>query len=306
VRMRIVAKHPVAGGIVRLRLARVDGRLIDSWYAGAHITLRLPIGVERQYSLCSDPADRAHIDIAVLRAEPAGVGSAYLHDVAVMGDELDVIGPRNNFPLEAAHEYLFMAGGIGITPIRAMIEALPPTRAWRLIYLGRTRSELAFASELEQRYGDRVRVIVSNERLERVNVAAEIASTTADVYACGSGTLLDDVVAATPAERCHIERFVAVDRDTGAERAPVVVVAHSSGLRVDVSAGLSVLRALQGAGLAIATSCGDGVCGTCETRVLAGTAQHLGSVMSDAGKDEIGVFYPCVSRSTSAELVLDL
>jgi len=223
-----------------------------------------------------------------------------------MGGELDVIGPRNNFLLEAAHEYLFVAGGIGMAPIRAMIEALPPTRAWRLIYLGRTRSELAFASELEHRYGDRVRVIVSTERLERVNVAAEIESTTADMYACGRAPLLDDVVAATPAERCHIERFVAVDRDTGAERAPVVVVAHSSGLRVDVSAGLSVLRALQGAGLAIATSCGDGVCGTCETRVLAGTAQHLGSVMSDAGKDEIGVFYPCVSRSTSAELVLDL
>jgi len=84
------------------------------------------------------------------------------------------------------------------------------------------------------------------------------------------------------------------------------VVAHSSGLRVDVPAGLSVLRALQGAGLAIATSCGNGVCGTCETRLLAGTPQHLDSVMSDADKDEIGVFYPCVSRAMSAELVLDL
>lgn len=305
-RMRVIAKHPVADGVVRLRFARVDGRPIEPWYAGAHVTLRLPIGVERQYSLCSDPADRAHVDIAVLRAEPAGIGSAYVHDVARIGDELDVIGPRNNFPLEAAHEYLFVAGGIGITPIRAMIEALPPTRAWRLLYLGRTRSELAFARELEDRYGDRVRVIPGDERSERVDLAGEIGATGADVYACGSSALLDDIVAATPAERCHVERFVAVDRGAGVDREAVIVTARRSGLRLEVPAEQSILAALQSAGVAVATSCGSGVCGTCETRVLAGTPSHLDSVMPDADKDEIGVFYPCVSRSRTPELVLDL
>lgn len=305
-RMRIVGKHPVADGVVRLRFARVDGRPIEPWYAGAHITLRLPVGVERQYSLCSDPADRGHVDIAVLRAEPAGLGSAYLHDEAALGDELDVIGPRNHFPLEAAHDYVFIAGGIGITPIRAMIEALPPTRSWRLLYLGRTRSEMAFVRELEQRHGDRVRVIAGDERTQRLDLTAEIGATTADVYACGSSRLLDDVVAATPVERCHVERFVAIDRSTGTERAPVTVITRRSGLRVDVPAEQSILTALQQAGVAVATSCGTGVCGTCETRVLAGTPQHLDSVMADADKNEIGVFYPCVSRATSPELVLDL
>ena len=305
-RMRIIAKRPVADGVVRLRLGRVDGRPIEPWYAGAHVTLRLPVGVERQYSLCSDPADRAHVDIAVLRAEPMGVGSAYLHDLASIGDELDVIGPRNNFPLEAAHEYLFVAGGIGITPIRAMIEALPPTRAWRLLYLGHSRSQMAFASELEGRYGDRVRVIAGDERRERADRAAEIAATTAAVYACGSAVMLDAVIAATPVERCHVERFVAVDREAGVERSAVVVSARRSGKRVEVPADQSILIALQLAGVAVATSCGNGVCGTCETRVLAGTPQHFDSVMPDADKDEIGVFYPCVSRATSAELVLDV
>ncbi|WP_439564997.1 2Fe-2S iron-sulfur cluster-binding protein [Microcella sp.] len=305
-RMRIIAKHPVADGVVRVRLARADGRPLGPWYAGAHVTLRLPVGVERQYSLCSDPADRAHIDIAVLRAEPAGVGSAYLHDRAEVGDELEVIGPRNTFPLEAAHEYLFIAGGIGITPLRAMIEALPPTRDWRLLYLGRTRSEMAFARELEERHGDRVRIIASDERRERADLAAEIAATTADVYACGSTALLDDVEAATPRERCHIERFVAVDRAAGIDREAVVVTARRSGLRVEVPAEQSILVALQSAGVAVATSCGTGVCGTCETPVLAGEPEHLDSVMSDADKDEIGVFYPCVSRSRTPELVLDL
>ncbi len=305
-RMRISAKHPVADGVVRLRLTRVDGQPIEPWYAGAHVTLRLPIGIERQYSLCSDQADRAHVDIAVLRQEPVGPGSAYLHDVAVLGDELDVIGPRNNFPLEAAHEYLFIAGGIGITPIRAMIEALPPTRSWRLLYLGRTRAEMAFASELEQQYGDRVRVISGDERTKRLDVAREIAATTADVYACGSTALLDDVVAATPRARCHVERFIAVDRGTGSGRSPLVVVARTSGRRIEVGADQSVLAAMQGAGIPIATSCGTGVCGTCETRVLAGRPQHLDSVMPDEDKDEIGVFYPCVSRATTPELVLDV
>ncbi|MEN9620169.1 MAG: hypothetical protein RL499_362 [Actinomycetota bacterium] len=305
-RMRITGKFPVADGVVRLRLSRVDGRPIEPWYAGANVTLRLPIGIERQYSLCSDPADRAHVDIAVLRQEPAGQGSAYLHDVAELGDELDVIGPRNHFPLEAAHEYLFIAGGIGITPIRAMIEALPPTRAWRLLYLGRRRSEMAFAHELESRYGDRVRVIAGDERAERVDLASEIAATRADVYACGSGALLDHVVAATPRDRCHVERFIAVDRTAGAEREPLVVVARKTGRRIEVAADESVLSAMHDAGVAVATSCGTGVCGTCETRVLAGRPLHLDSVMPDHDKDEIGVFYPCVSRATTPELVLDV
>jgi ferredoxin-NADP reductase len=305
-RMRIVSKEPVADGVMRLRLARIDGRPIEPWYAGAHITLRLPIGIERQYSLCSDPADRDHIDIAVLRVEPAGAGSTYLHDVAAVDDEIEVIGPRNNFVLEAAHEYFFIAGGIGITPIRAMIEALPPTREWRLLYLGRTRAEMAFAGELERRHGHRVRVIAGDERALRLDLAAEIDATTAEVYACGSASLLDDVIAAAPAERCHVERFVAVDRARDVELHGLVVEARRSGVRIEVPARQSVLTALQGAGVEVATSCGTGVCGTCETRVLAGAPLHLDSVMSDLDKDEIGVFYPCVSRATSAELVLDV
>ena len=305
-RMRIVSKVLVADGVMRLRLARVDGRPIEPWYPGAHITLRLPSGIERQYSLCSDPADRGHVDIAVLRVEPAGAGSSFVHDVAVVGDEIAVVGPRNTFALEPAHNYLFIAGGIGITPIRAMIEALPPTREWRLLYLGRTRFEMAFANELERRHGHRVRVIAGDERATRLDIAAEIGATTAEIYACGSGAMLDDVIAAAPADRCHVERFVAVDRAHDAELRDVVVEARRSGLRIDVPAQQSVLTALHNAGVAVATSCGSGVCGTCETRVLAGVPQHLDSVMSDSDKDEIGVFYPCVSRGTSAELVLDV
>jgi ferredoxin-NADP reductase len=306
VRMRVVAKDLVADGVMRLRLARVDGRPIAPWYAGAHLTLRLPDGVERQYSLCSDPADRNHVDIAVQRAVPAGIVSSYLHDVIAVGDELETIGPRNNFPLEAAHSYLFIAGGIGITPLRAMIEALPPTRAWKLLYLGRTRSQMAFASELEHRFPGRVRVVAGDERTARVSIAAEIAASGAEVYACGSPALLTDVLEATPAQNCHVERFEAVDRSAGLTFAPLTVIAERSGRRIEVSATTSVLAALDDAGVVVSSSCGTGVCGTCETRVLAGVPEHLDSVMSDSDKDDIGVFYPCVSRARTRELVLDV
>jgi len=151
-----------------------------------------------------------------------------------------------------------------------------------------------------------VRVVAGDERTERLDIAGEIAATSADVYACGSGPLLDDVIAATPRERCHVERFIAVDRTTGATRAPLAVVTRTTGRRIEVGAEESVLSAVQAAGIPMATSCGTGVCGTCETRVLAGTPLHLDSVMPDDDKDEIGVFYPCVSRATTPELVLDI
>lgn len=304
--MRIITKEFVAEGVVRLRMVRVDGRPIEPWFAGAHVTLLLPGAVERQYSLCSDPADRAHIDIAVERAEPRGLGSAYLHDVTAVGDLIEVVGPRNNFPLEAAHQYLFIAGGIGITPIRAMIEALPPTRVWRLLYLGRARAAMAFADELEAEYGTQVSIVAGDERAMRVDIAAEIALVRGDVYACGSPGLLDAVIAATPVDRCHVERFVAVDRSAGLELAGVQVLAQRSGTRIVVGSEESILHALQRSGISPASSCGTGVCGTCETRVLAGTPLHLDSVMADDEKDEIGVMYPCVSRARTAELVLDV
>ena len=118
--------------------------------------------------------------------------------------------------------------------------------------------------------------------------------------------LLDDVVAATPHARCHVERFVAVNRDAGAVKVPLVVVTRTTGQRIDVAADQSVLAAMQGAGILVATSCGTGVCGTCETRVLEGRPLHRDSVMPDDDKDEIGVFYPCVSRAKTPELVLDV
>ncbi|WP_162242484.1 2Fe-2S iron-sulfur cluster-binding protein [Yonghaparkia sp. Root332] len=304
-RMRVVALDDIADGVRRIRLAPADGSSIEPWEAGAHITVVLPDGVERQYSLCSDPADRDHLDIAVRRVEPAGHGSAWIHSTLAPGDELEVVGPRCTFPLRPAHRYLFIAGGIGITPLKAMIAAVPPQRDWRLVYVGRSRASMPFADELERTHPGRVRVVARDEREGRLPLT-EILADDAEVYACGPTGLLDELERLVPADRLHLERFVAVDRSSGRPSTPFAVRLARSQRILRVPADESMLHALQRSGVAVPTSCGTGVCGTCETRVVAGVPDHRDSVMSDADKDEIGVVYPCVSRASSAELVLDL
>lgn len=303
-RMRVVALDDVAEGVRRIGLVRADGSPIEPWEPGSHVTVVLPDGLERQYSLCSDPADHDHMDIAVERAEPAGRGSSWLCSALRVGDELDVIGPRHHFPLRPAHRYQFIAGGIGITPLRAMLESVPAHREWELVYLGRSRRTMAFVDELEREHPGRVRVVARDERTERVSLAA-IIDPAAEVYACGPASLLDELENLVPAERLHVERFVAADRSSGRPAAPFTVRLQRSGRSVAVPTDESMLDALRRSGVEVPTSCGTGVCGTCETRVLVGEPDHRDSVMSDADKEEIGVMYPCVSRSLTPLLVVD-
>ncbi|WBM79370.1 hypothetical protein KIV56_13305 [Cryobacterium breve] len=134
-------------GSVAVRAAGTATALLPAWHPGAHITLHLPNGLERQYSLCGDPAERSHLDIAVLQTEASRGGSAWIHANLAPGLVLEVSGPLNHFELEPAAAYLFIAGGIGITPIMGMIESLPARRDWKLVYLGRSRSTMAFLDE---------------------------------------------------------------------------------------------------------------------------------------------------------------
>jgi len=133
----VASAAPVADGVLGIRLEGRDPPVLPLWHPGAHLTLHLPNGLERQYSLCGDPADRHHYDIAVLRTTDSEGGSEWIHDHVVPGTSLEVSGPLNHFELEPAAGYLFIAGGIGITPMKAMLESLPPQRSWRLIYTGR-------------------------------------------------------------------------------------------------------------------------------------------------------------------------
>ncbi|TFB91286.1 2Fe-2S iron-sulfur cluster binding domain-containing protein [Cryobacterium algoricola] len=327
--MRVAAVTRVADGVLGIRLVPVpragsQPELLPAWHPGAHITLHLPNGLERQYSLCGDPAERSHLDIAVLQTETSRGGSAWIHANVAPGLVLEVSGPLNHFDLEPAAAYLFIAGGIGITPIMGMIESLPARRDWKLVYLGRSRSTMAFLDELLERYPDRVEVFARDEQLVQPEASELLIhafgglgtldappargdfAARADVYCCGPESLMQAVAALVPRERMHFERFIAVDRESAQGPQAVTVTCARSDVTFEVEAGESILDALENNGMPILGSCRTGVCGTCEVRVVTGTPDHLDSVMDDDEKDSLRVMYPCVSRATSAELVLDI
>lgn len=295
-----------AQGILGIDLAAQDGAVLKPWLPGSHITLHLSNGLKRQYSLCGDPADRTHFEIAVLNSPQSRGGSAWVHANVRQGLVLSVSGPHNHFELEASTDYLFVAGGIGITPIKSMIESLPQRREWKLLYAGRSRSSMAFASELERDYPGRVIVHADDEQGGRPDLDAFLSSSNGHVYVCGPEPLLNALIERVPSDRLHFERFSAVDRVSDMEAAPIHVTLKKSGKEFDVPAEQSLLDALTANGAPVISSCGEGVCGTCEVRVLDGTPLHLDSVMSDEDKDAIGVMYPCVSRARTKSLTLDI
>lgn len=308
IRMVVADRVALADGVVGLRLEPEHGGLVPLWTPGAHITLHLANGLERQYSLCGDPADRRRYDVAVRLAEHSAGGSRFIHSSLDAGDVVEVGVPRNHFELEPATDYLFIAAGIGITPITAMIASLPASRRWSLVYLGRSRHAMPFVDLLESRYPGRVRVHTADEhgaRFPVATVAAESSAHGAQVYACGPTGLLDELAAAVPGDHLHVERFVPADRSAGLVAQPVRVQVPGVG-SFRVPADRSILDVLERAGAPVTGSCRKGVCGACEVRVLRGTPLHLDSVLGDVEKDAAGIMYPCVSRARSQELLLDV
>jgi len=304
-RMRVTETKVLAKGVLGVRLVPVTGGNLDVWHPGAHITLYLPNALERQYSLCGDPAERGHFDIAVLKKRGTTGGSKWIHENVKVGTELEVSQPRNHFELEPAAEYVFVAGGIGITPIKAMIESLPPKRKWQLHYFGRSRSSMAFAAELEADFPERVFISAADERDADPDIRAIVTVPGAEVYCCGPEALMSAVAVHVPEASFHLERFVAVER-AAATATAVVMNLKKSRRTVVAAANETLLDALVRDGIPILDSCKKGLCGTCEVRVINGQPEHLDSIMDDAEKDELRIMYPCVSRSRTSELTLDL
>jgi ferredoxin-NADP reductase len=299
-------KETLADGVVRLTLRAAGGEPLPAWEPGAHLDLLLGPGLVRQYSLCGDPGDRSVLQVAVLH-EPAGRGgSAHVHERLADGERLRVRGPRNHFALVDSPRYLFIAGGIGITPLVPMIAAAQAGGAqWRLVYGGRTRASMAFADELRERYGSRVVVNPQDESglLDLDTLFGETEPGTA-VYCCGPEPLLNAVEERCPAGTLHLERFTP-KADTG-PRAVFEVELARSGRTLTVPAGKSILEVVEDSGVMVLSSCREGTCGTCETGVLDGVPDHRDSVLT-AGEQAVGdAMMICVSRSCDARLVLDL
>jgi len=298
----------LADEVLAIALVDPDGGRLPEWTPGAHVDLGLP-EVVRQYSLCGDPRDPSRYVVGVLRERASRGGSEYVHEMLRPGELVEVGGPRNHFPLQPAKAYLFIAGGIGITPILAMIrQAEHEQTPWRLLYGGRTRSSMAFLPLLEE-YGDRVLVVPEDEggRPDLDGLLAEHQDGLA-VYCCGPAGLIDAVEARTsgwPAGAVNFERFVPKDISALPSFHLSVTCARSQ-LTLDVPASESILDALEGAGISVANACRDGVCGSCEVAVLAGVPDHRDSIRSAAEQDDTTSLAVCVSRAKTNELVLDI
>lgn len=309
--VRVAAKRVEADGVVSLELVAPDGARLPDWTPGAHVDLVLPNGTTRQYSLCGDRWDAHRYRVGVLR-EPAGRGgSAYVHDHLAVGDAVGLGGPRNNFPLVPAERYLFVGGGIGITPLLPMIRQATLLGAdWELLYGGRTRASMAFLHELAGIDRDRVRVVPQDEH-GLLDLAGFLGAPEPGtrVYACGPAPMLAalaDATAAWPAHTVRTERFVAQELGTPARDTAFEVELARSDRTVTVPPGRSVLAAIADAGVEVLSSCRQGTCGTCETGVLAGEPDHRDSILDDDERAAGDCLFPCVSRARSDRLVLDL
>ena len=264
----------------------------------------------RQYSLCGDPADRSLYQVAVLREPNGRGGSAAVHDQLQIGDVVQVGGPRNHFPLVPHSSYLFIAGGIGITPMMPMMRAANAAGAdWSLIFGGRKQSGMAFAELLSQKYPGRVTLRPQDE-YGLLDLAGALDAVDPDtlVYSCGPEPLLHALE-----KQCrdrgvslHVERFAPkLVESTQGDTSFDVILDHS-GKVITVPQSESVLDTLLREGVDIEFSCKEGTCGTCETAVLEGVPDHRDSILTEDEQAANDCMMVCVSRSRSERLVLDL
>ncbi|MPY99415.1 MAG: 2Fe-2S iron-sulfur cluster binding domain-containing protein [Actinophytocola sp.] len=300
-----------ADGVLSVLLVDPDGKPLPPWQPGAHVDVTLGNGLVRQYSLCSDPDDRCAYRVAVLREQDSRGGSVYVHDRLRPGDTVTVAEPLNNFEVRSAEKYLFIAGGIGITPLLPMVRATAESGAdWRLLYGGRRRASMAFLDELN-RYGSRVDVVAEDER-GMLDLDSWLTEPTSGmlVYCCGPEGLITAVeqrCEAWPTGTLQVERFSPKPQpvpDADAERG-FEVVCRRSGITVQVPPTCTIMETLRAAGIDVPSSCEEGICGTCETAVIDGVPDHRDSILSDAERAENTTMMICVGRSLSDRLVLD-
>lgn len=310
IRLRVDGIEKQADGAVAVvTLSMPDGGELPAWTPGAHIDVILPNGIERQYSLCGVGEERSW-RLGVLREPRSRGGSEYVHTKLRPGDLVDVRGPKNNFPLIDAGEYVFVAGGIGITPFLPMIEEVHRRGArWSLVYGGKSRAAMAFLDELAA-YGDRVTIHPQDE-FGHIDVRGIVASLRpgALVYCCGPEPLLDAMEGATahlPGGTLHVERFRPRADLLNQDRRPFEVHLDYSGITVQVGAEETIIEALEAAGLEVMSSCREGTCGTCETPVLEGVPDHRDSYLSPEERAANDTMMICCSRALTPRLVLDL
>ncbi|MET1007276.1 MAG: PDR/VanB family oxidoreductase [Propionibacteriaceae bacterium] len=309
--LRVTSVRLVAAGVTELVFEHVEGLPLPDWQPGSHIDVQLGPDLVRQYSLCGSTEDRHRWQIAVLREPESRGGSAALCERVQAGDVLLATGPRNHFELQPSPRYLFIGGGIGITPLIPMIKrALAAGADWRLVYGGRTEASMAYRTELRDLDPDRVLEWPQDHR-GLIDLDSLLTAPQPDtlIYCCGPEPLIAAVEARSrhwPHGALHVERFaprpVAEDTPNGSFEVELV----DSDAVLFVPADRSILEVIDEAGIYVLSNCEEGTCGTCQTTVLGGVPDHRDSILDEDERAANDTMMICVSRSLSSRLVLDL
>jgi phthalate 4,5-dioxygenase reductase component len=309
--LTVAAKTQVARDIWAFSLVGRNVASLPSFTPGSHLTVITPSGIRRNYSLCGPTSDSSRYEIAVKRDAAGRGGSVSMVDDVKVGDTLSVSTPRNNFELAPrAKQFIFIAGGIGITPILSMMRHLrhSANTAFKLYYCTRDAEGTAFADVLQSEFPGHVLLHHDHGDVSQAYDFWPLleSPTAAHIYCCGPKGLMDSVADMSghwPSGSVHFESF-GVDARMFAENTAFTVRLQKSGQSVAVGKDQSILEALRANGYQVRSSCESGTCGTCKTHLIAGEADHRDMVLTEEERaDRIMV---CISRAKSAELVLDL
>ncbi len=309
--LRVTRNDEIASGIHLLEFRDPHGEPLPEFSAGAHIAVRVPNGLLRKYSLCNDPAERDRYQIAVKRESNGRGGSCSLIDDVKTGDEITLTTPVNDFGLPPrAQDFLFIAGGIGVTPIMAMIrQVIAEGKSFRLFYCSRSPETTAFREVLSApEFKDKVTIHYDQgdpaRSLDLRPVLAE-RKNREHLYCCGPRPLMEAVRAMTDhwsPTAVHFEAFSEAETHKADDKLFKVRLARS-GVVIDVPADKTILEALRDHGVDVPSSCETGTCGTCRTKLLAGEADHRDLVLAEhERKDTIMI---CVSRARGEEITID-
>jgi vanillate O-demethylase ferredoxin subunit len=313
--VKVAARREEADGIVGLELVSVDGAPLPGFTAGAHIDVHLPGGLLRQYSLCNAPHEQHRYQIGVLRDTNSRGGSVAVHEALKVGDLLTIGVPRNQFALVPAQHSLLLAGGIGVTPILCMAEALAASGAsFEMHYCARSPARQAFRERIAgSGFADRVvHHYDDGDAAQKLDLEALLsqADPATHLYVCGPAGFIAHVVETArargwPESQVHFEYFGAAPVTADGNGAFDVKLA-SSGQVYTIPADRTVIQVLCEHGVDVPVSCEQGICGTCLTRVLEGEPDHRDQYLTDEERAANDQFTPCCSRARSSLLVLDL
>lgn len=309
--LRVASRRAIAAGVIEFVLEHVEGQPLPSWQPGSHIDLQLAPDLIRQYSLCGSTDDQQQWRVAVLREPESRGGSVALCEGVQVGDVLLATGPRNHFELHPSPRYLFIGGGIGITPLIPMIEQARATGAdWRLVYGGRTEASMAYRTELRNLDPDRV-VEWPQDRSGLIDLDSLLSVPQSDtlIYCCGPEPLIaavEDKSRHWPHSTLHVERFAPRQGAVEVPNGSFEVELADSDAILFVPADRSILQVIDEAGIYVLSNCEEGTCGTCQTTVLSGLPDHRDSILDPDEQAANDTMMICVSRSLSPRLVLDL